>query len=160
MLQGILNFRFTNNLFETEWSRAGHRAHRHHAARDDRRREARRVLRRRRRAARRRPEPPAADARAGHDGAARVAWPPTTSETPAPTLHRVARADDAGRGRRQHLPRAVRRLSRDRGRRRRTRRPRRYFQLRTRMSGPRWAGVPRDDGGRQADGRGAASGSS
>ncbi len=52
---------------------AGHRGHRHHAARADRRREARRVLRSRRRAARRGPEPPAADARARHDGAAAYA---------------------------------------------------------------------------------------
>ena len=73
MLQGILNFRFTNNLFEIRVEPPGHRGDRHHAARADRRREARSVLRPRRRAARRRAEPPAADARARHDGAARVA---------------------------------------------------------------------------------------
>ena len=33
MLQGILNFRFTNNLFETEWNREAIESHRHHAAR-------------------------------------------------------------------------------------------------------------------------------
>ena len=51
MLQGIMNFRFTNNLFECEWNRTAIESHRHHASRVHRRREARRVLRRRRRAA-------------------------------------------------------------------------------------------------------------
>ena len=81
MLQGIMNFRFTNNLFECEWNRTAIESIDITLARVDRRREARRVLRRRRRAARRRAEPPPADARARRDGAAAPRQAPTTSGT-------------------------------------------------------------------------------
>ena len=73
MLQGILNFRFTNNLFESEWSRQAIEAiditlleqigAEKRGAFYDRVGALRDVG----------PEPPAADARARHDGAARVA---------------------------------------------------------------------------------------
>ena len=131
---------------------AGDRGHRHHAARADRRREARRVLRPRRSAARCRPEPPAADARARHHGAASDSRRRRYPRRPR-CAHRVADSDDSGRGCRQHVPCAGRRVPRDPGRlggfADRELLPAAHAHDRPAVGGRR-----RDDGGRQVDGRG------
>ena len=95
MLQGIMNFRFENNLFETSWSREAIERIEIDLLEDIGIGSSRRVLRRRGDAARRRPEPPAADARAGHDGPARVARARRHPPRPRRRHQRAAAPDDA-----------------------------------------------------------------